>query len=194
MATILRSVIAPLPDFKSTEASLFVAQLDEQLRLVKDATSALSPEDLMWQPAPGMNTIGMLLAHMAVAEVWWAKFVFGSAGPGTDVDDVLGIHADDDGMPLPDGALPITGLNGKDIVFFHDLLDRAREHLKRMARERAPEDLEREIRRERPDGTVRILNVRWGWYHILEHFSGHRGQIQLLVHLRRAQVPAVRST
>jgi hypothetical protein len=55
-----------------------------------------------------------------------------------------------------------------------------------MAKDRVPEDLDREIPRERPDGSVRLLNVRWYYYHLLEHFAGHRGQIQLLVHMRRA--------
>ena len=185
MQTIVRSVIAPLADFRSAEAGIFVAQLDEQLRLVKESTRDLTPEDLMWQPAPGMNTIGMLLAHLAVAEVWWTKFAL-CGEPAADVDDVLGIGGDDDGLPLPEGAPPFPGLNGKEIAFYDGLLDRSRDFLKAKARERAPEDMDRELTRERPDGSVRVLNVRWFYYHILEHFSGHRGQIQLLQHQRRA--------
>jgi hypothetical protein len=183
--TIVRSKIAPLPGFRSAEAGTFLAQLDDQLRLVKEATRGLTPEDLMWQPAPGMNTIGMLLAHMAVAEVWWTKFAL-RGEPAADVDDVLGIGGDDDGLPLPEGAPAFPLLNGKDLAFYDDLLDRSREFVKRTAREREPEDMDREIPRERPDGSVRMLNVRWFYYHILEHFSGHYGQILLLKHLRRA--------
>lgn len=186
MTTIIRSTIAPLPGFRSPEAAIVLAQLDDQLRLVKEATRELSPEDLMWQQAPGMNTIGMLLAHMAIAEVGWAKGVLGGAPPGADVDDVLGIHADDDGLPLADGAPAHAPLNGKTFAFYDDLLDRAREYLKRLARERGPEDMDREIRRERPDGSVRVLNVRWFYYFILQHFTGHNGQIRMLLHLLRA--------
>lgn len=185
MQTVVRSNIAPLPGFRSAEAGTFLAQLDDQLRLVKEATRGLTPEDLMWQPAPGMNTIGMLLAHMAVAEVWWTKFALGGE-PAADVDDVLGIGGDDDGLPLAEGAPAFPLLNGKDLAFYDDLLDRSREFVKRMARDREPEDMDREMPRERPDGSVRMLNVRWFYYHILEHFSGHYGQIQLLKHLRRA--------
>lgn len=185
MQTVVRSHILPLPGFRAPEAGTFLAQLDDQLRLVKEATRDLTPEDLMWQPAPGMNTIGMLLAHMAVVEVFWTKFVLGG-DPAAPVEDVLGIDADGDGLPVPEGAPAFPPLNGKDLAFYHDLLDRSREFLKRTARERAPEDMEREIQRERPDGSVRSFNVRWYYYHLLEHFSGHRGQIQLLVHMRRA--------
>ncbi|HTM00194.1 MAG TPA: DinB family protein [Candidatus Omnitrophota bacterium] len=185
MQTVVRSHILPLPGFRSPEAGTFLAQLDEQLRLVKEATRELTPEDLMWQPAPGMNTIGMLLAHMAIVEVFWTKFVLGG-DPSAPVEDVLGIDADGDGLPVPEGGPAFPPLNGKDLAFYHDLLDRSREFLKRTARERSPEDMEREIQRERPDGSVRSFNVRWYYYHLLEHFSGHRGQIQLLVHMRRA--------
>ena len=38
--------------------------------------------------------------------------------------------------------------------------------------------------RERKDGTKRILNGRWIYYHVLEHFAGHYGQILLLKHMR----------
>jgi uncharacterized damage-inducible protein DinB len=185
MQTVVRSTLAPLTDFRSAEAGLFVAQLDDQLRLVKEATRGLTPDDLQWQPAAGMNTIGMLLAHLAVVEVWWTKFALGGE-PAADVDDVLGIGGDDDGLPLPEGAPAYAPLNGKDLAFYDDLLDRGRGYLKSMAKDRVPEDLDREIPRERPDGSVRLLNVRWYYYHLLEHFAGHRGQIQLLVHMRRA--------
>jgi DinB family protein len=186
MTTVVRNQITPLPGFRSPEAAVFLAQLDDQLRLVREATRDLSPEDLAWQPAPGQNTIGMLLAHMAIAEVGWTKVILGGEPPGADVDDVLGIHQEDDGMPVAEGAPAYGPLNGKTIGFYDDLLERSRDYLKRLARERPPEDMDREIRRERPDGSVRVLNVRWFYYHILEHFSGHYGQILLLKHLRRA--------
>jgi pimeloyl-ACP methyl ester carboxylesterase len=55
----------------------------------------------------------------------------------------------------------------------------------------ADSDLEREITRTRPDGTQRVINVRWYFYHILEHYSGHYGQVLLLRHLyKAAHVPA----
>jgi DinB family protein len=186
VTTIIRSDIKPLPGFRSPEAAMFVAQLDDQLRLAKEATRNLSPEDLAWQPAPGMNTIGMLLAHVAITEVGWAKVILGGEPPGSEVDDVLGIRSDGDGMPIADGASAYAPLNGKAFAYYEDLLDRARDHLKRLARERGPEDMDREVRRERSDGSVRVLNVRWFYYFILQHFTGHYGQILLLGHLRRA--------
>jgi hypothetical protein len=187
MQTIVRSLMAPLPGFRSREAGLFMAQLDDQLRRLREETRGLTPEDLMWQPAPGMNTIGMLLAHLAVVEVWWTKIVIESDKEG-DVQGVLGIGADDDGLPLAEGAPAFPLLNGKDLAFYDDLLERARNYFKQVAKDRPDEDMEREFTRDRPDGSQRVLNVRWYYYHVLEHFAGHFGQILLLKHMRRAGV------
>jgi uncharacterized protein DUF664 len=185
MQTVVRSHIQPLSGFRSQEAALFLAQMDDQLRLLREQTQDLTPDDLMWQPAPGMNTIGMLLAHLAVVEVWWTRFVL-EGNKDFDVVDILGIGADDDGMPLAPDAPGFPLLNGRDIAFFHDLLDRSRAYVRETAKDRGDEDMEREVARERPDGSVRMLSVRWYYYHIFEHFCGHYGQILLLKHLRRA--------
>ncbi len=187
MQTITRSLIAPLPGFRSREAGSFMSQLDDQLRRLREETRGLTPEDLMWQPAPGMNTIGMLLAHLAVVEVWWTKIVIESDTEG-DVQGVIGIGADDDGLPIPEGAPAFPLLNGKDLAFYDDLLERARNYFKQATKDRPDEDMEREFTRDRPDGSQRVLNVRWYYYHVLEHFAGHFGQILLLKHMRRASV------
>ncbi len=187
MQTITRSLIAPLPGFRSREAGSFMSQLDDQLRRLREETRGLTPEDLMWQPAPGMNTVGMLLAHLAVVEVWWTKIVIESDTEG-DVQGVIGIGADDDGLPIPEGAPAFPLLNGKDLAFYDDLLERARNYFKQATKDRPDEDMEREFTRDRPDGSQRVLNVRWYYYHVLEHFAGHFGQILLLKHMRRASV------
>jgi len=179
--------MAPLPGFRSREAGSFLAQLDDQLRRLREETRGLTPEDLIWQPAPGMNTIGMLLTHLAIVEVYWTKVVVENDKSGS-VQAVLGIGEDDDGMPIADGAPAFPLLNGKDLAFYDDLLDRARSYFKQVTKDRPDEDMDREFTRERPDGSQRVLNVRWYYYHVLEHFSGHFGQILLLKHLRRAGI------
>ena len=187
MSEIQRLPMNPLPGFKSREAGIFMAQLDDQLERLRETTRGLTPEDLMWQPEPGMNTIGMLIAHLAIVEVWWTMIVIeGKEGSEGDVRSVLGIGTDDDGLPLAENAPPIPVLNGKDLAFYDDLLDKARAYYKGVTKDR-PEEMERTFQRKRPDGTVRERNVRWFYYHILEHFAGHFGQILLLKHLLRAR-------
>jgi uncharacterized damage-inducible protein DinB len=189
MPEIIRLPLVPLPGFRSREAGSFLSQLDDQLERLREATRGLTPEDLMWQPEPGMNTIGMLLAHLAIVEVWWTAIVIEEKGDKADAEirSTLGIGPDDDGLPLAENAAAIPILNGKDLAFYDDLLDKARAYFKRVVKDRPEEDMERTFQRPRPDGTIRERNVRWYYYHVLEHFAGHFGQILLLKHLLRSR-------
>ncbi len=171
--------------YRSPTAGLFVAQMDDQNRRLTEDLSGATGAELAWQPRPGMNTIGMLLAHNAVVEVWWIHVAM--HGPeGFDARPVLGIDGDDDGMPCPPRGLPPQALAGKKLAFYDNLMERARAHTVREARRMTDADLDRRIRRIRKrDQQRQILNVRWILYHILEHEAGHYGQINLLRHQYR---------
>jgi len=190
MSTTVNIALNPPPGYASREVALFIAQLDDLTRRLTEATRNLTSEELDWQARPGMNTIGMLLAHIAVAEAWWAMIIL-KQEENTDLTPILGIGADGDGMPLPEDGVPPANLACKEIGYFDDLLLRARNYLKEVSKGEPDQDLEREIERPRPDGSKRIINVRWFYYHILEHFAGHSGQILMLRHLYRTErVPA----
>lgn len=190
MSALITSRLETPPGYRSREVARFVWQLDEQRRSLLGDIHDLAPEELGWQPAPGMNTIGMLLAHIAFAETHIVQVgVLGEAAG--HVHDVIGITEAEEGMPLADDAAPPAALDGRPIGFFHDLLARAREHTRTGCRSLEDADLERVITRPpRPDGTVRVLNPGWALYHLLEHEAGHRGQILLLRHLKRASAAA----
>ena len=181
-----RYAIEPPAGFRSREAALFVAQLDDQSRRLTEDTRALTAAALEWQPAPGQNTIGVLLAHTAYWEVFWTRMVLEDRPLPFEVRDVLGIDRGDIGTPLPADGRPPAGLAGKDIAYFHDLLTRARAHTCEIARDLADADLEREVTRQRPDGSKNTITVRWALYHMLEHLAGHYGQVNLLAHLHRS--------
>ena len=185
MSPVTRNVIAIPAGYASQEVASFVAQLDDQLRRQKEQTRTLTPADLEWQPAPGMNTIGMLMAHQAIVEVGWTGLgIEDLQRKEIRFQEILGIA--DSGVPLaPDGAPPVS-LAGRDLSYFDDLLDRAREHLKRVAAPVRDSDLTIMRPRTRPDGESREVEVRWIIYHMLEHFAGHFGQILLLQHARQA--------
>ncbi len=136
-------------------------------------------------PAPGLNTIGMLLAHIAIAEVYWTQV--GPLGMATfESESVIGIGGDDDGMPLAAGGSPAAPLMGRELAYFDDLLARARAHTKHALAGLTDADLEREISRPGPGGTVKgVVNLRWILYHMVEHEAGHYGQINLLRHQHR---------
>ena len=190
MSTPQRSVLEIPTEYRSKEVGSFLAQMDDQTRRLTENTRDVTPEELAWQPKPGMNTIGMLLAHNAIVEVFWTLIAL-KREEKPMAEPILGINMDDDGMPIPEEGTPPANLAGKNIAFYDDLLRKARVFLKESAKDVPDSDLEREVTRTRPDGTQRIINVRWYFYHILEHFSGHYGQVLLLRHLyKAAHVPA----
>ena len=176
MSASERHLLEPLPDFESEEISLFINQLDDQARLLRDELRGVTAAELSRQPAPGMNTIGMLLAHIAITEVFWTSVLTESAFL---CEQVLGLRSEDDGMPLAADGLPPACLAGKDLAYFDDLLARARRNTVRQTRSLVAADLTRPIEQRRRAG-IAILNGRWILYHMLEHTAGHRAQVALI--------------
>lgn len=188
MTVIERSILEPAPAFRSKEAALFMASLDDQHALLAADLEGITPAELEWQPKPGMNTIGMLLAHIAIVEVFWTQ-----VGPERKPKDqwetttTLGLDlSTGDGMPAKPDAMPPSNLAGKDLPYYLDLLAKARAYANRavaMLDEATVDTVFQRTRRY--DGKTEELNIRWVLYHMLEHFSGHYGQILLLRHMYR---------
>lgn len=176
-----------LPEgFRSPIAAAFVAHLDDQSRRLALDVGGLSHEDFAWQPAPGLNTMGMLLAHMPIVEVFWTDLILRRRPDAMEhVQEVIGIHRDDDGIPLAaDGSPPAT-LNGRSWNWFADLHTRARRHLTELSRGLSDDDLLQPVERTRGEQTF-LITPRWMLYHVAEHFSGHYGQVLMLRHMRQA--------
>jgi uncharacterized damage-inducible protein DinB len=178
---------------RSPEAASFVRQLDTLSAYLAKQVPRLSVRELEWQPAPGMNSIGMLFAHLAIVEVWWTEVGIKATPPGAvDFHGVLGIGRDGDGMPLARrGRHPAT-LRGRGHAYYRRLLARARAHVKRGVRGLTARDLSRVRRRVRLDERVQVYNQRWVLFHLVEHFAGHFGQILLLRHAYRQRHPRPR--
>jgi uncharacterized damage-inducible protein DinB len=185
----VQSLLRPAEGFRSREAASFYAQLEDQARILRESIQGMSAQELEWQPERGMNTIGMLLVHNAIVDVFWTQL--GILGiKETDSVPILGIGMDDDGLPLAADAEGPANLKGKPLAFYEDLLNRGRAYVKEAWSKVSDADMDRELTRDRPDGSKRIVSVRWVMYHVVEHYAGHRGQIQLLRHHYAATVGA----
>lgn len=166
----------------------FVAQLDDQLARLAEEVAALSPQQLGWQLAPGFNTIGALVAHLAIAEAWWLEVVWTGlpvAEAAARIRDVTGLHPRDDGVPRPDDAGPPEALAGRDAAGLLGALRRARAATRERLRTVGDERLAEIVAFERRGGR-REHSREWILYHVLEHFAAHLGQIGLLRHAERA--------
>jgi uncharacterized damage-inducible protein DinB len=187
MARKIERVVMHVPrGYRSDEVASFVAQLDDLRANLRNDTRGMSVRELEWQPKPGMNTIGMLLAHLAIVEVWWIEITVRRIAPNdVDMKGVLGIGRDDDGIPLAKRGGHPAILKGRRLAYYDRLIARGREHLRAAARGIRPADLGPPHLRRRRDGIRQIYNLRWVLYHLVEHFAGHYGQILLLRHQYR---------
>lgn len=198
----------PIPDGYNPETqrmvALFAAQLDRQHENLKKAVKGLTVEQLEWQLHPGMNTIGMLLAHIAIAEIFWIRIA------PTEIDDkkewdaiikeLIGIVGHEDGLPLPaDGKHP-ESLTGKTLDQYLAMLDTMRATTNGTLAGWTDEKLNSAPAisgkvlgawtDEQLDSTFIIekeyrFSRAWALYHVLEHLSGHLGQILMLKHVMR---------
>lgn len=166
------------------QVASFVAQLDDQLKLLREAVAGLEVRHLEWQPHPGVNTIGMLLAHLAVVETFW--FNVGAAEMPLEPDGdnliltTIGIRMDDDGLPLAaEGRHPAT-LAGKKLDDYLQMLDKARRAIHETLKRWTDAELQQTYQRRDI-----LITREWTAYHVLEHFAGHFGQILLVKHLLR---------
>src|SRR5262245_27519506 len=124
MPALTQSILSPRPGMASPIAGLFLWQLDDQSTRLNEDTRGASTVELTWQPATGMNTIGMLLAHIAAVEVGWIRAaVFGL---DRDSGEVLGLTKRQIDMPLAADAAPPGALAERELPYFDDLLARAR--------------------------------------------------------------------
>ncbi len=164
------------------QVASFAAQLDDQLRRLKEETAGLTTRQLEWQPHKGVNTVGMLLAHLAIVEVWWINIVANGlpAEPDGEIrfKKTIGIGGDDDGLPLKkDGTHP-RAIKGYSLKQYLTMLGKARASVHKELRTWKDKDLHKTYRRRKFD-----ITHEWTIYHVLEHFAGHFGQILLLKHL-----------
>ena len=155
------------------------AQLDDQLRDLKETVEGLEVEHLEWQAEPGRNTIGMLLAHIAVAEVFWTQIAVAGLHGMPAGDDrmkaVIGITKDEDGMPLPPAGLHSETLSGMRLQDYLAMLDDMRRATHATLTSWRDADLEESF-----EVGEHLVTRAWTVYHILEHLTAHLGQIRLL--------------
>jgi uncharacterized damage-inducible protein DinB len=160
---------------------LFAAMFDDQLKLLKADVKDLTVEQLEWQQKPGMNTIGMLMAHLSLVEVWWIKIA--PTGAGWDegkkiIQKTCGIE--DDGLPLAADGVHPSYLKGFTLEQYFAVLAKGRRVVHSSMKKWKDKDLDKFYA-----GGKRQLSYAWTLYHVLEHFAGHYGQILMVKHLMR---------
>ena len=186
MPDITRPKILPAPGFKCSDAGTLFTMMEDHTHRLLDAIADITPEELEWQPAPRMNSAGMLLAHLAGAEVGWAMRGF-LGYQASDIDlfikqiEDLGFPDDGNGFQHGDGTPEYQ--KGNDLAFFVERMNHARAYWRDGAAKITDEQMGKEIRELVWDGTYRMYTPRWVMHHIHLHGPHHGGQIMLLRHM-----------
>jgi uncharacterized damage-inducible protein DinB len=179
--------LLPLPDSydRTTRAVIghAAAQLDAQLDGLAERIQGVSVDELEWQIQPGVNTVGMLLAHLAVAEAYWMGVVCEGIASDDEADavvqQVVGLRMAEDGIPLPPEGRHPAWLAGWSAADYLERLERAR-----TATRGALESWDDAGLAATWILHGRELSRAWVLFHLAEHFAHHTGQIALLSSLR----------
>jgi hypothetical protein len=162
---------------------LFAAQFDDQLARLKKEVVSLTVEQLEWQQKPGMNTVGMLLAHLSLVEVWWIKIAPNQIEwePEGKAIIVKTLGIEDDGLPLPAEGVHPAYLKGFTAEKYLAILAKGRRVIYSEMKKWRDKDLDKLYTLAKTNHFSRT----WTLYHVLEHFAVHFGQILLVKHLMR---------
>ena len=135
----------------------YIDLLQERHNEILEALEGLHPDALDWSPGPDMNSISVLIFHLAGAERYWIGDVVTQDPKERDRDAEFRVR--DVGMDVLESRLA-------------DNVEYARTNLDKLT----VEDLE----------TTRVsarngqrYTVAWALLHALEHTTLHLGQIQL---------------
>ena len=139
----------------------------------------LGPEATTWRARPGGPSIGAIMLHMIVAELFWfEEFFLGVTMDGKDRQVLMPDEVDVYEPRWPEApAQPLT--------WYFDLHDKYRARtLEAIRRWPAPDFLK--DREGEPD----LYSPRWVLGHVIQHEAYHGGQIVMMVDLwenRRSQ-------
>jgi uncharacterized damage-inducible protein DinB len=174
----------------SPMVGLMIAQLDDQLRRLREFLEGWKVTHLEWQAKPGRNTAGMLLAHMAIVELIWMHLASGGSRETREarVRATLGIGLEADGIPIEKDGRHTPALAGRTVEQYVAWLEKARASTRQAAAAWSDADLDVTF-----DAHGHRFSRAWVLYHLLEHFAAHFGQLALLGHMMRdnkGSVPA----
>ncbi|UCF61867.1 MAG: DinB family protein [Anaerolineaceae bacterium] len=119
--------------------------------------SGMTQEELDWRPSNDMNSLAVLVAHIAGAERYWISDVVMGEATGRDRDS----------------EFATTGVRENELS---NLLDSALEYIRKVFDNLSYDHLA-EVRISPRDG--RTYTVAWAIAHVLEHTALHLGQMQI---------------
>jgi len=163
-------VIGPIAGY-APQIGTLVTMLNYNRVTVINLTKSLSAADLDHLIDPGANTIGALLMHLAAVE----KFYQINSFEGRQEFNAEEKKLWNAGLGLGDSGR--TEIKGKDVTFYHGLLEQGRQ---KTLQEFKKKDDKWLLAIDPIWSKEEKYNTYWKWFHVCEHEANHRGQISFL--------------
>lgn len=157
------------------------SSLEMEQQLLVGAVEDLTPEELTWQPGPGVNPMGWMLWHTIRVEDMWVQFFIGGQIEIWERDgwhEKFGLPTRDNGFGhTPEQVNSFPDLDLQELLRYGQAVRAGTlEHLRGLS----PEDFDHVPRERRPN-----LNVGSIYRQLLGEFFQHQGQIAYLKGLKR---------
>lgn len=160
----------PLPGYSEPYGLLCAILQDATNEWRWELDPNLSEDAVVWQPYPGMHSIGANIMHLINAEVFWfEQFALGHPRDPEEGKLTLANEIDVDAWSWP---VPPR----QPIAWYFELQDRIRARTLESVKNWPEPDFAKEL-----DGHPRTL--RWVLGHVIQHEAYHGGQAVLLSRL-----------
>lgn len=174
--TVRRSLVITPLDAASPDIGRSLWIMEDIRARTRQAVAGIGGVALDWAPSPALNTVGMLLAHIAAVEAGWLYIEVLEQPFPPEVATLLPATARD-----PDGHLP--RVCGRAVAEYLAVLDAIRARLLAVFLPMSPA----EYRRARHLADYDVT-PEWCLYHLAEHEAAHRGEIETVRTLAEAAI------
>lgn len=130
----------------------------------------ITQQELDWQPYPGWNTVGALLAHIIAGDYFFKLYFIDGREMTPEEEKAL--------LPGLDLGEHVAQLKGKTPEYYEAELTKSFEHIKAAVQQLSKEQLLE--RRYDIYDKVNGSDLAWTLYHNAEDEVHHRGQISIL--------------
>ncbi|MGI8924908.1 MAG: DinB family protein [Fimbriimonadales bacterium] len=157
----------PLPGYQEPYGLLCAILQDGTNEWRWELDQDLSEEAVVWQPVPGGHSIGGIILHIAITEVFWfERFALDIPWDPEEVNLLMAeeIDVDEWRWPVPPR---------QPISWYFELQDRIRTRMLESIKRWPPADTAKEH-----DGRQRTM--RWVLGHVIQHEAYHGGQAVLI--------------
>jgi uncharacterized damage-inducible protein DinB len=157
----------PLPGYPEPYGLLCAILQDGTNEWRWELDQDLSEDAVVWQPYPGMHSIGAIILHIIIVEIFWfERFVLDLPYDQEEMQILMADKIDVDAPHWPDPPR-------QPLAWYFELHDRIRARTLESIKKWPPADSVREH-----DGRQRT--PRWVLGHVIQHESYHGGQAVLL--------------